>query len=225
MTEIIPSILVESEKDFENNLRLIEGIADTVQIDILDGTLFPVTNWANPEAVKAMRTKVSYELHLMVENPLAVAKKWKKLVPNVTRVIFHAELDRPHKPIIEEMKKLGLEVGMALNPETPINEARHEIDLLDELLIMTVHPGYAGQGAGDPKHGLTLEDLEGKISHIHKKYPKLILGADGGVNKNNIESLYEAGIRRFCIGSAIFKSENPAQSTKDFINILQERAA
>lgn len=225
MKELIPTILVESEKDFEHRLRLVENHSSVIQVDVLDGTLFPEMSWADPRSVGAMRTDVSFELHLMVENPMLVAEQWKARVPNFKRAIFHAELDRQHQSIIGGMKALGLEVGMALNPETPINEAHHEIGMLDELILMLVHPGSSGQGAGDPKHGLKLDDLLKKISDIHAKYPNLKLGADGGINKNNIRDLAQAGITRFYVGSAIFTAADPSAALCELKDILSEQTS
>ncbi|MDA1038465.1 MAG: hypothetical protein O2877_02125 [bacterium] len=215
MNEIIPALLVESEKEFERRLRLIEPHVKTVQVDVLDGIMFPHISWYDARNIGAFLTTVNFELHLMVENPLAVVEEWKEYVPTLTRVIFHAEIDRQHQGLVDAMKELGLEVGMALNPETPISEAHHELSELDELLLMSVHPGASAQGIGDEKHGLTKEDLFEKIISIHKRYPTITLGADGGINLDNIHHFKEAGISRFCVGSAIFNQTDPIKALND----------
>ena len=209
MMEILPSLLVESHEEFEQKLRLVEHEVKTVHVDVLDGTLFPHMSFADARSVGSIQTPVRYELHLMVENPLAVAKEWKEEVANLSRVIFHAELDRQHEPIVEALRALHLEVGLALNPETPVEEAHHDIHLIDELLLMTVHPGMSGQGVGDPKHGLNEHDLLTKISDIHRRYPDLVLGADGGLTAENIPRFLEVGVSRFCLASALFAGTNP----------------
>ncbi len=209
MHEIIPTILVESEVEFERRLRLVEKEIETIQVDVLDGTMFGHMSYHDARTIGAMKTNAVFELHLMVENPLAIAERWKEHVPTFKRAIFHAELDRSHEPIIKRLKELEIEVGMGLNPETPINEAHHDLASLDELLLMTVHPGASGQGLGDPAHGLAAEELFDKIAHIHKKYPNLILGADGGIDLSTIARFKNAGISRFCVGSAIFDTDEP----------------
>lgn len=211
MNEIIPTILVQSEDEFERRLRLVEHDVKTIQVDVLDGTMFDHMSYHDARAIGAMRTDVAFELHLMVENPLAVVEVWKEHVPTLKRAIFHAELDRSHESIIEKIRSLGLEVGLALNPETPVNEAHHDLASLNELLLMTVHPGASGKGLGDPKHGLESAELFDKIAHIHNKYPHLILGADGGINLDTISRFKNAGVSRFCAGSAIFNVEDPIQ--------------
>ena len=94
MAEILPAILAQSHDDFENKIRLVESEIKTVQIDVHDGVLFPHLTYNDTRAIGAIKTDLEYELHLMVENPLAVARDWCEHVPNVNRVIFHAELDR-----------------------------------------------------------------------------------------------------------------------------------
>ena len=100
-SEIIPTLLVQSENEFERRLRLVEHDVTTVQIDVLDGTMFDAMSYHDARAIGAMRTDVAFELHLMIENPLAVVEAWKNHVPTLKRAIFHAELDRSHEPIIK----------------------------------------------------------------------------------------------------------------------------
>src|SRR3989338_4141211 len=94
MREIIPSLLVTSKKEFETKLRMVENEVETVHVDILDGSLFENISWFAAEDVGAMRTRIKYELHLMVKNPLPIIAAWKKYVPTTRRAIIHAEMDR-----------------------------------------------------------------------------------------------------------------------------------
>ncbi|MBI2484660.1 hypothetical protein HYW18_00705 [Candidatus Uhrbacteria bacterium] len=220
MTEILPAILAESKEQFVTQLRAVEAYASVVHVDVLDGTLFPHMSWADARAVGSLDTSVQFELHLMVENPLAVARTWKEEVTGLSRVIFHAELDRQHEPIIEAIHGMHLDAGLALNPETPVEEAHHAIHLLDELLLMTVHPGASGQGIGDPAHGIHEDDLLAKVVEIHRRYPDILLGADGGVTAQNILRFLQAGITRFCASSSIFAGRNPHTALEEMRKAL-----
>lgn len=215
MTEIIPTILAQSKEEFISYLERLEPHVQMVHIDVLDGTLFPHTSWADPRAVGAIRTDIAFELHLMVENPILVAEAWKQEVRTLRRAIFHAELDRQHGSIIEHLHWLKLEAGMALNPETPIDEAIHDIAELEELLLMTVHPGTSGQGLGDPAHQIAERELLEKTREIHERFPSIILGCDGGMNAKTIPHFAQAGISRFCVGSAISQAKDPAQALEE----------
>ena len=114
MMEIIPSLFAHSQQEFERKLRLVENDCEMVQVDILDGSMFDNTTWSDPHHIKALRTSVSYELHLMVENPLPIIEEWKRQVKNLKRVIVHSELDRPVGTILAHCKEqLHLETAVA----------------------------------------------------------------------------------------------------------------
>src|SRR5574343_1328040 len=113
MTQIIPAFLVTSEKEFEQKLRLVENDCECIQIDVLDGTLFPNVSWFDPIAIGQFNTSVEIELHLMVENPLPIVEAFKKHVPTFRRAIVSAEMHRPDGAVAAHIKDiLGLQVGM-----------------------------------------------------------------------------------------------------------------
>ena len=214
MTEIIPSILVESQEEFERRLRLVDGAVKTVHVDILDGTMFPTTSWFDARAIGAIETPVVYELHLMVENPLPIIKQWSEHVKNLRRAIVHVELDRPLSTLLEDIKQwYKIETGLAINPETPIEEVKHHTEMLDSLLVMGIHPGASGQ--------LFLGDsIIEKIRSLHHHYPQLPIGCDGGITKDGIPALLEAGCSRLVVASNIFSAENPQNAIAALQSVL-----
>jgi ribulose-phosphate 3-epimerase len=215
MNELIPAILANSKQEFEQKLRLAEKLAPTIQIDILDGTMFGATNWHDAEAVAAMETTVSFELHLMVNNPLPIIAEWVSKIPNVKRAIIHAEIERPLGKILEEIHVVHLiEAGVAINPETPLEEIHAVLPDLDVLLVMSVHPGQAGQKfEGD----YILE----KIKNAKNRAPNLKIEVDGGITTEFIPSLIQVGAERFAVNSAIFKAENQKAAWQELQNTLQ----
>lgn len=215
MSELIPAILANSKQEFEEKLRVAEKFASTVQIDILDGTMFGATNWHDAEAVAAMETSVSFELHLMVNNPLPIIAEWVSKVPNVKRAIIHAEIERPLGKILEEIHVVHLiETGVAINPETPLEEIHTVLPDTDVLLIMSVHPGQAGQKfEGD----YILE----KIKNTKDRVPNLKIEVDGGITIELIPSLAKAGVERFAVNSVVFKAKNPETAWQELQKALQ----
>lgn len=210
--EIIPALLVDSADEFIKRLRLVEDHVDVMQIDILDGSMFDATSWFDSEAIGKMTSSIKYELHLMVENPLPIIKAFREHVPSTIRAIIHAELDRPLGTIVELIKQnYKLEAGIALNPETPIEEIHHLIKELDEVLVMGVHPGASGQGFGDSVHQIGGEAIYEKIERIHHRYPDLIVGVDGGVNLARAEKMLSLGATRLSVSSAIFGADEPVE--------------
>lgn len=217
MLEIIPTILANSKNEFEEKLRIEEKLAPTIQIDILDGTLFPITNWHDAEAVSQIVTPAAFELHLMVENPLSIIAEWVAKVPNIKRVIFHAEIARPLGKIIEEIHTNYLiEAGLAINLETPIEEIHEVLSNLDVLMIMGVHPGKIGQKLED-------DYVFEKILEAKNRAPQLIIEIDGGVTPELIPNLIKAGASRFALNSALFKDNRPNEAWKILQKALQNK--
>lgn len=216
MREIIPTILVNSKQEFEKRLRIEEQLASTIQIDILDGTLFPITNWHDADAVAQIETNVAYELHLMINNPLPIIAEWVSKVPNVKRAIVHAEIERPLGKIIEEIHTTHfIEAGVAINPETPIEEIHSILGDLDVLTIMGVHPGINGA----PFEGDYILD---KIREAKNRAPGLLIEVDGGVNTELIPSLIKAGAERFALASALFKEKDQKTAWQKLQEALQK---
>ncbi len=211
MIELIPSILVSSQEEFERRLRLVDTHVKTVHVDVLDGTMFPQMSWFDARAVGAIDTPVIFELHLMVENPLPIIKQWKEQVKNLKRAIIHVELDRPISTLIEDIKQWDkLETGLAINPETPIEEVKHHVSMLDSLLVMGVHPGKSGQ----PFIG---ESVLEKIRALHQHYPQIPIGCDGGITPELAPSLVQAGCSRLVVASSIFSASDPVAAIKNFV--------
>lgn len=214
MAEIIPAFLVHSHDEFERKLRQVEDYCQTIQVDILDGSLFPNTTWYDARSVGAMRTKVEYELHLMVNNPLPIIEEWQKHVGNLKRVILHAEMNRPVGAVLEHVKTFNhLEVGIAINPETPLSEVHHTLFQADQLTFLGVHPGFSGQE-------FMAELVFPKIEAAKQDYPNLTLQVDGGVTEKLIPELLNLGVSRLAAASLIFKASDPAVKLQELQQLI-----
>jgi ribulose-phosphate 3-epimerase len=221
MIEIVPAFLVESEKEFEHHLRLVENNCRLIQVDVLDGSLFPNTCWFDPERIGSLKTLVEMELHLMVENPIPIIEAWKKHVPTFKRAIVHSEMHRPSGVVTEYIKdNLKLEVGIALNPESPLSEVEEVLHQVDQLTIMSVHPGFQGQTFGDPKHGSDPAFIFEKIRAARAHRKDLFIEIDGGLGREYLAPAIKAGANRLCIGSAIFKTDDPTGTLKTFNKLI-----
>lgn len=208
MKQIVPAFLVESEQQFERQLREVENDCSLIQIDILDGTLFPHISWFDPVAIGQLSTSIEIELHLMVENPIPIIEAFQKHVSTLKRAIVSAEMHRPDGAVTSYIKDiLKLEVGIAVNPETPLKEIEEVLHTIDQLTVMGVHPGSMGQ----PFEGDAILD---KIRQAKHHRPDLIIEIDGGVTEELIPKLIDAGVNRIVSGSLIFKSEQPTEQLK-----------
>ncbi|PJA45691.1 hypothetical protein CO174_01895 [Candidatus Uhrbacteria bacterium CG_4_9_14_3_um_filter_50_9] len=221
MRQIVPALLVKSGEEFEQQLRLVEHDCSLIQVDALDGTLFPNTNWFNAEHIGSLSTNVEIELHLMVENPIPIVEMWKKYVPTFTRAIVHAEMHRPLAAVVDHIQHvLKIGVGVAINPETPLSEAEDVLHVIDQLTIMSVHPGLQGQVFGDREHLGGADAIFEKIHQVKLHRPDLLVEIDGGITRELIKPLAEAGIDRFGIGSLIFASKDPTATLKELNTLV-----
>ena len=223
MIQIVPAFLVASEKEFERNLRLVENDCRLIQVDVLDGSLFPNTCWYDAERIGALKTDIEMELHLMIENPLPVIEAWKKHVPTFKRAIVHTEMHRPSGVVTGTIKdELHLEAGIALNPESPLQEIEGVIHQVDQLTIMSVHPGFQRQKFGDLRDGLDTETILQKIRDARAHQPDLMIEVDGGITQDLIEPLVRAGANRLCVGSAIFNTPDPTGTLRAFNELAKK---
>ncbi len=214
MTQIIPALLVESQEEFEQKLRLVEGKVKRIQVDVLDGSLFGHTSWHDAERAGAIKTDVEIELHLMVENPIPIVEQWQKHVPTFKRAIIHSEIHRPNGAVTGFIKdELGLEAGIAVNPQTPLKEIEDVIHSVDSVTIMGVHPGASGQSfEGD--------HILDKIRQARHHRDDLEIEIDGGVTDELIQPLIDAGATQICTASLIFKSDDPSKKLTSIITSL-----
>jgi len=206
-------MLVTNKDEFIEQIRAVQTAVDMVQIDIADGIFVPNTTWRDPE-IAAQELQIDCELHLMVENPLEEALLWKD-VAGVKRVLFHYDAVGPDliSDTISEIKGLGWQAGLVLNPDTPLDVVDPDAEQLDAVMFMGVHPGFQAQSY--------IPETTERMKTLKHTYPDLFVSLDGGVNMQTLPEIITADIDAVCPGSAIFKNEHtPAQNVqmmKDFL--------
>ena len=198
MTQIIPAIIAKDFQELKDKIKRIEPYVEWAQLDVMDGKFVENTTWNNPSDLRELKTNLKLEAHLMVENPEKVIDDW--IESGVKRIIIHYESTEKRKEIIERIKNSGLEVGLAINPETSVEAIDEFIKNINLILIMTVNPGRGGQKF--------LETTLGKIRALRKKYKNVNIEVDGGINLETVPKAIQAGANVLVVGSAIFKSED-----------------
>lgn len=172
--------------------------ANSVHFDVMDGKFVKEKSFDH-ELVEKVQTNLKKAVHLMVKQPEKVVDKYIKAGADI--IIFHVEATRAPKKLIEQLKKKGVKVGMALNPETQLKKVEKLLPELDLVLVMTVHPGKGGQKM--------LKTPLKKVKSIHKSFPMLDIAVDGGVNADNAHEIIEAGANILVSGSYVFESADP----------------
>jgi ribulose-phosphate 3-epimerase len=186
------------------------GGADWIHVDVMDGHFVPNLTYG-ADIVAALRriTELPLDVHLMVERP-----EWY-IAPfadaGAALFTFHPEATNHVQRQLEQVRACGMRAGLALNPGTPLSYVDEVIDDLDMLLLMTVNPGFAAQRyipAATKKiaRARSLLDNAGSAARLE---------LDGGINRETINTAFQAGADTFVAGSAIFKTESPGRAVQE----------
>jgi len=207
--KIIPAIIAKSQKEFKEKINKVKDFVDIIQLDFMDGKFVP-NNSINFD-FKIPASDCEFEAHLMVLDPLIwVEKHYNK----VDTVLVHFESCKDPQKVIEIVKIKGKRIGFVLNPETPIDSIQNFLDDIDQVLIMTVNPGFYGSPF--------LPEMIDKIKKLRKKCPNLDIEVDGGITDKTIGFVNEAGANLFVSGSYIVKSDNINKAINNLYTIIGE---
>ena len=210
MVEIIPSINVRTFEEVKERIKKLEPYVSCCHLDVTDGIFSKHPTWHNPADLPNLDTKLNIEVHLMVSEPEKVVGQW--LIKPIKRVIVHLEAARDVELIIKKCREAGVEIGLAINPETFWGKFEPWFGKVDIYQTLAVHPGPSGQQLS--------EEIYDKIIHLRKSCPECIIEVDGGINPETAKKAKEAGANLLVAGSAIFSFSD----VKSAIKILLGRA-
>ncbi len=194
--EIIPAVLVKTKEALLDCVNKVSPYARTIHIDVMDNKFVPNLT-IGLEELSHLPKNLKYEFHWMVRKP----EKWIKEVKGAHLHLVHIEtVNWNWEEIKKAVEKAGGKLGLAINPETSLAKIIPYIKDAERILIMSVHPGFSGQ-----KY---IKETEEKISLLRKKFPKLAIEVDGGINGETAASAVKAGGNRIVAASAIFGSGN-----------------
>lgn len=184
----------------EETIKLIEeSVADYIHVDFMDGEFVPTKNFELDEVKEFLKnTKKKLDVHVMVNNPLDYLPTFSKL--NTEYYTFHYEAVEDVNETIEKIKSYNLKVGIAINPETPVDKIKPYLDKIDLVLIMSIKPGWAGQS-------FILSSLD-KIKELAKLKGSFKIAVDGGVNDSTAKGIKDSGADILVASSYIVKSNN-----------------
>ena len=212
---IAPSILSADFANLAKDVSMVESAgAAWLPLDVMAGHFVPNIT-IGPVVVKSIKkhSKLLFDVHLMITNP---EKYWESFYKaGADLIVFHSEVLCNKKFLIEQIKKVGIKVGISIKPKTSINDISEFLPLIDVVLIMTVEPGFGGQSF--------MNDMVPKIYSLRKiidenKYNCLI-EIDGGINNQTGKICVDAGADVLVSGSYIFAAKNPQQVLKDLKSI------
>ena len=208
---IVPAVLTDKKEELVYMLSVCKEFAEFVQIDVMDGKFVPSVSII-PDDLAVLKSPLRCEAHIMADDPLRWIMPFKEF--GAEKIIFHFEAKSDKDKVIRNIREAGLRAGLAVNPNTKIEEFSSFVGKVDSILFLSVTPGFYGSPF--------IPQVLGKIKKFNALYPHIETGIDGGIKLNNINEVKKAGLDYICVGSAILKAPCPREAYSNFIKKYNE---
>jgi ribulose-phosphate 3-epimerase len=208
MVRIAPSILSADFAALGAAIDLVAPEADLLHVDVMDGHFVPNIT-IGPPVVRSIRrhTELHLDCHLMITNPERYLEAFKGAGADGCTV--HIEIGNTDA-LIDQMRALGLDVGLALNPDTGFASVEPFLDRIDLLLVMSVFPGFGGQSFMPE---VVPKIREARAAQVDRGLP-FVIQVDGGIDARTAPLVVEAGAEILVAGSAIFGADDPPKAAR-----------
>lgn len=217
MKKIAPSILSADFSRLGEEVRAVEEAgADVIHVDVMDGHFVPNIT-IGPLVVEGLRklTSLPLDVHLMIEKPDRYVEAFAQA--GSTWITFHAEVCSRLRQMTKRVRQLNVRPGVVLNPSTSLKTLYPILEEIDLVLLMSVHPGFAGQSFIPS----TLRKIERLRKIIDKNHCALEIEVDGGIKVENIGEVSRAGGDIFVSGSGIFKTKDYGETIRKLREEIQ----
>ena len=198
MPVICPTITAFDTDEYKRQVDQVKGFAKRIHIDLMDGEFAPTLS--PPLDQVWWPHELEADIHLMYQRPMEQLEKLIHLKPRL--VVIHNEAHVHHMHFAAALHKVGIEVGLAILHDTPIEYAHQIMHSFDHVLVFSGNLGHHG---GEADLGLL-----DKVRYLREHHPDVEIGWDGGINDRNAKQLAEAGVDVLNVGGFIQKSDDPA---------------
>lgn len=209
MPEIIPSINVPTFAEVQERIAKVEPYVSWCHLDVTDAVFSKHETWRDPTDLARLETKLSVEVHLMIEKPETLIEQW--LAAPIKRAVVHLEALSDPESIIQKCHDAGVQVGFAIKPDTPVSLLDPWLEKVDMIVLLRVQPGASGQQMQS--------EMLGEIAHVRNACLECIIEIDGGVTVDNAKRAAGAGADLLTAGGAIFGKQDIEQAIKELRNI------
>jgi ribulose-phosphate 3-epimerase len=207
---ICPSILNANFDDLPGEIELVAKVSDLLHLDIMDGIFVPNTTFKFELASKLIETSsIPVDVHLMISEADSGVDPY--LSTSALSLSVHLEALSDPRRTLAKIRENGKRASIAIKPGTPIDSIYPYLNQVDMILIMTVEPGFGGQGF---KSEMLPKIRQARIWLDKNGFDKTWLQVDGGINVETIRQARVAGADTFVAGSVVYKSEDPAGMVK-----------
>lgn len=217
MKKLAPSILSADFSKLAEEVAAIErGGADYIHVDVMDGHFVPNISYG-PVVMKSLvgKTDLPFDVHLMIENPDDYIEDF--VTPNTEYITVHQEACTHLHRTVQHIKSLGVKAGVSINPATTLAALDYILDDVDMILIMSVNPGFGGQ-----KFIPSALDKIMELEEIRRSEDlDFEIEIDGGVSLDNVQRIASAGTDIIVAGSAVFRTEDVEDTTKQFVTKIR----
>lgn len=215
--KLAPSILSADFADLKSALSQCEqGGAHWIHVDVMDNQFVPNLT-IGPPVVKSIRPKTNkfLDVHMMVIEPEKLVEPFAKAGADL--ITFHIESTDDASSVIELIKACGKQVGISIKPSTPLSEIEPYYDQVDLILVMSVEPGFGGQGFIEASI-TRIKDIKQRLKELCLQ-DRVLIEVDGGIKLHNAKEVIDAGADILVAGSAIFGTDDPIKTIKEFYNL------
>jgi ribulose-phosphate 3-epimerase len=206
--KVAPSILAADFANLAADVGRVADVADLLHVDCMDGHYVPNLT-IGPPVVKSLRkhTDLFLDCHLMVDNPGVLLGGFADA--GADGCTIHIELGDP-RLLFDEIRALGMRVGLSLEPETPFSAVEPYLTDIDLLLVMSVHTGFGGQ----PFIPDVLDKVRASRAAIDERELPVEIEIDGGIKIDNAHLAIEAGVDILVSGTGVFGADDPAAAVE-----------
>ncbi|MBO4408339.1 MAG: ribulose-phosphate 3-epimerase [Clostridiales bacterium] len=215
--EVAPSLLSADFGYLMRDIKSVEDSCSKLHIDVMDGHFVPNLSFGIP-VIRSIRkyTDMIFDVHLMIDNPDEFIETFVKA--GADRITFHIECTDDPEALAKKIRSFGKKAGIAIHPDTPVEKLFPYLPFIDNILIMSVVPGFGGQGY--------MKEATGRIRAVREELDRIgssaDLSVDGGINIKTCNEVAGAGCNVLVAGSAVFDREDPAEGVREILECVSQ---
>lgn len=217
MNRLAPSLLSADFSRLGQQVAAIENAgAQVIHVDVMDGHFVPNISFG-AVVMKSLlgKTKLPFDVHLMIENPDRYLENF--VTDNTEVITVHAEACPHLHRTVKHIKSFGVRAGVALNPATPLSVLDYVLEDIDLVLIMSVNPGFGGQKFIPSQ----LDKIKALKLMKEERNPGLEIAVDGGITLDNIKMVADAGVELLVAGSTVFDAPDIESRVRDLLERIK----